>query len=217
MASEENITQLETVYGSLRPHRTYGAVSAASGPFTGRDVLDATYGYGERIPRALVPCACGSELVIVPENRRPTCGRCSGHEFEGFSLVLEEDLPGEITAKLGDARYEYFANLWWRLDRYGDRVRPIRKPAKVAQLDRISGRFVPPKATERPEKEFWMAWRIRGDGALRQHKTYTEPVCSCLTDQEMHDAYVQGLAGTFCPVHGATCAQCGADHFYEDE
>lgn len=215
MKDSQNITVLPTVFGTLRPGKTYSAVNASSGPFSGCDLLDATYGYGDRIPLDLKPCRCGAEMVAVQANIVATCGRCDGNLYHGLSLVLEEDLPGEITARLKGARYEFFANVWWRLDSDGDRVRMIRKPSKVAELDRLAGRSLP-KRQERPAKQSWTAWYQRSDGALRTHPVYVEPVCDCLMDEDEHEAYRHGLAGTYCPVHGADCAFCATDHFHED-
>lgn len=215
MASDETITQLETVFGSLKPNQTYGTVRAASGPFTGRDLLDATYGYGDRVTKIVSPCGCGAMLVYHDPRTAPECGRCRTDPLRGLNLVLEEDLPAEFNARLGDARYAWFAGLWWRLDEYGDRVRPIRKRAKVEKLDRLSGRRVPPKQEERREKPFVMIWQKRQDGALRQIKCYEPAFCGC-EDEESHDAYYSSLAGTFCPLHGVECATCGVEHFNEE-
>lgn len=215
MASDEKITQLETVYGSLKPHQTYGAVRAASGPFTGRDLLDATYGYGERFPAIVSRCRCGAMLVAHDPRTAAECGQCRTDPLRGLRLVLEEDLPAEFTARLGNARYAWFAELWWRLDEFGDRVRPIRKRSKVEKLDRLSGRRVPTPKAERAEKPYTLIWEKRTDGTLRQAKTYQPASCQC-EDEESHDAYYTSLAGSICPIHGTECATCGADHFHED-
>lgn len=216
----EKVTQLDTVFGTLRPGRSYAQVRAQAGPFTSRNLLDETYGFFDRIPPTGELCPlCGETLY------QRACYACGAAKNVASLEFDAHEVERQIVAHEG-GEFEFFAHRWWKLDREGYREHVVKDRKRLGDLNRLGGRtkrrpepLARLQSYDRPSKpaDLGGAWDVRtvkvAGVELEVMARATEFVCTC-SDETEHIAHngKHSALGTVCKVHGSICGTCDEDH-----
>lgn len=220
MTTEPKVIKLDTVYaGAMKPGKSYKATAFHAGPFTGRDLLDATYGVADRIEKDLKPCVCGAVTFVCDPREVRYCRRCEpAQPYDGLPVVLEDfsESDGRTIVSLPRKgsrarRFELYGGVWFSLNAELIRGQQVKKESLLADLNRRAGTTRKPTPELLCKPKPYTRFVKTASGYVRQYPSTTEPECNC-ANEEMHGFYDHAAFAGVCARHGLECGTCGVTH-----
>lgn len=189
--------------------------------FTGRDLLDQVYGYVTNYPVVKqLRCSCGRGVYAVDSRVQAVeCRECMGSLLvdDGVRVMNWERFvrDSNIVRNADGREYEFFANRWWKLEKWtGNRLHPVKNAELLADLEVL--RNGPPPAPKPPVPKLQSYTWKPAEGFDGRGRVRITP-CRC-SGPEAHAAFADRphLLRAYCVKHPDACGTCGEDHGKDD-